>query len=150
MPIFSKITKYQAHVHHPSRMAEQMSKAFDVAAYERGPVQVRLPSGVGDDGMRRCEGGVAPKKYSLSLSLCVCVCVVVVLIGLRLIRFILPPISTYRSTFRVITFTTTTTRPTFRSPTCRSAATAAPPRSTRPSAPLPARSVRCSLLAAAW
>ncbi|MPY69586.1 MAG: sulfoacetaldehyde acetyltransferase [Alphaproteobacteria bacterium] len=43
MPIFSKITKYQAHVTGPARLAELTSRAFDVALSERGPVQINIP-----------------------------------------------------------------------------------------------------------
>ena len=43
MPIFSKITKWQVHVNHPSRIAELTSRAFNLALAERGPVQVNIP-----------------------------------------------------------------------------------------------------------
>jgi sulfoacetaldehyde acetyltransferase len=43
MPIFSKITKWQAQVNSPMRMAELTSRAFDIAMAERGPVQVNVP-----------------------------------------------------------------------------------------------------------
>jgi sulfoacetaldehyde acetyltransferase len=43
LPIFSKITKYQAHVNNPARMAELTSRAFDRALLEMGPVQVNIP-----------------------------------------------------------------------------------------------------------
>ena len=42
LPIFSKITKYQAHVKNP-RMAELTSRCFDMAMSERGPVQLNIP-----------------------------------------------------------------------------------------------------------
>ena len=43
MPIFSKITKYQAHVSGPSRMAELTHRAFTIAMQERGPTQLNIP-----------------------------------------------------------------------------------------------------------
>jgi len=43
LPIFSKITKYQAHVSHPARMAELAARAFDRAVLEMGPVQLNIP-----------------------------------------------------------------------------------------------------------
>jgi sulfoacetaldehyde acetyltransferase len=43
LPIFSKITKYQAHVMNPRRMAELTSRAFDRALLEMGPTQVNIP-----------------------------------------------------------------------------------------------------------
>lgn len=43
LPIFSKITKYQAHVMNPRRMAELTSRAFDRALLEIGPTQVNIP-----------------------------------------------------------------------------------------------------------
>ena len=43
MPIFSKITKYQAHVSGPSRMAELTHRAFTIAKQERGPTQLNIP-----------------------------------------------------------------------------------------------------------
>ena len=43
MPIFSKITKYQAHVNNKARMAELTSRAFDRALLEMGPTQVNIP-----------------------------------------------------------------------------------------------------------
>ncbi len=43
LPIFSKITKYQAHVTGPARMAELTGRAFDMAQAERGPTQVNIP-----------------------------------------------------------------------------------------------------------
>jgi len=43
LPIFSKITKYQAHVNNRARMAELTSRAFDRAMLEMGPVQVNIP-----------------------------------------------------------------------------------------------------------
>src|ERR671923_2586163 len=43
LAIFSKITKYQAHVNHPARMAEVTARAFDMAMSERGPVQLNIP-----------------------------------------------------------------------------------------------------------
>jgi sulfoacetaldehyde acetyltransferase len=43
LPIFSKITKYQAHVNNRSRMAELCSRAFDRAQLELGPTQLNIP-----------------------------------------------------------------------------------------------------------
>ncbi|GBF28011.1 sulfoacetaldehyde acetyltransferase [bacterium MnTg02] len=43
LPIFSKITKYQAHVNGPARMAELTGRAFDMAMAERGPTQLNIP-----------------------------------------------------------------------------------------------------------
>ncbi len=43
LPIFSKITKYQAQVNNRARMAELTSRAFDRATLEMGPTQVNIP-----------------------------------------------------------------------------------------------------------
>lgn len=43
MPIFSKITKFQAHVNRPDRLAELTGRAFNIALNERGPVQINIP-----------------------------------------------------------------------------------------------------------
>ena len=43
LPIFSKITKYQAHVNAPGRIAELTHRAFTIALIERGPVQINIP-----------------------------------------------------------------------------------------------------------
>jgi sulfoacetaldehyde acetyltransferase len=43
MPIFSKITKFQAHVNRPDRLAEFTSRCFDLALSERGPAQLNIP-----------------------------------------------------------------------------------------------------------
>src|SRR3954465_987912 len=43
LPIFSKITKYQAHVNNRARMAELTGRAFDRAMHEMGPAQVNIP-----------------------------------------------------------------------------------------------------------
>ena len=43
LPIFSKITKYQAHVNNRSRMAELSGRAFDRAQLELGPTQLNIP-----------------------------------------------------------------------------------------------------------
>jgi len=40
LPIFSKITKYQAHVSRPERIAELTHRAFTIAQLERGPTQM--------------------------------------------------------------------------------------------------------------
>ena len=43
LPIFSKITKYQAHVNNRARMAELTGRAFDRATLEMGPTQLNIP-----------------------------------------------------------------------------------------------------------
>ncbi len=43
LPIFSRITKYQAHVNNPARMAELTGRAFDRAVLEMGPAQLNIP-----------------------------------------------------------------------------------------------------------
>ena len=43
LPIFSKITKYQAHVNNKARMAELTGRAFDRALLEMGPTQLNIP-----------------------------------------------------------------------------------------------------------
>ena len=43
LTIFRGITKYQAHVNNPARMAEYTGRAMDVAMNERGPVQINIP-----------------------------------------------------------------------------------------------------------
>jgi sulfoacetaldehyde acetyltransferase len=43
LPIFSKITKFQAHINNPGRMAELTSRAFDRAILEMGPAQINIP-----------------------------------------------------------------------------------------------------------
>jgi sulfoacetaldehyde acetyltransferase len=43
LPIFSRITKYQAHVNNPARMAELTARAFDRAMLEMGPAQLNIP-----------------------------------------------------------------------------------------------------------
>lgn len=43
MPIFSKITRFQAHVSRPDRIAELTHRAFTIAMAERGPVQINIP-----------------------------------------------------------------------------------------------------------
>jgi len=43
MPVFSSITKYQAHVNNPARMAEFTARAFDYAQLEKGPTQLNIP-----------------------------------------------------------------------------------------------------------
>lgn len=46
LPIFSKITKYQAHVSRQDRMAELTARCFDMALSERGPTQLNIPRDV--------------------------------------------------------------------------------------------------------
>merc|ERR1719334_1293490 len=43
LPIFEEITKYQAHVCSPKRMAEFTNRCFQYATMERGPVQLNIP-----------------------------------------------------------------------------------------------------------
>ncbi|HZT20819.1 MAG TPA: sulfoacetaldehyde acetyltransferase [Dongiaceae bacterium] len=43
LPIFSKITRFQAHVSRPDRIAELTSRCFDLALAERGPAQINIP-----------------------------------------------------------------------------------------------------------
>jgi sulfoacetaldehyde acetyltransferase len=43
LPVFSKITKYQAHVNNKARMAELTGRAFDRALLEMGPTQLNIP-----------------------------------------------------------------------------------------------------------
>ena len=43
LPVFSRITKYQAHVNNRARMAELTSRAFDRALLAMGPTQVNIP-----------------------------------------------------------------------------------------------------------
>ncbi len=43
LPFFEEITKYQAHVNNPARMAEFTARAFDMAMSERGPTQLNIP-----------------------------------------------------------------------------------------------------------
>ena len=43
LPIFSDITRYQAHVTRPDRIAELTHRAFTIAMAERGPVQINIP-----------------------------------------------------------------------------------------------------------
>src|SRR5712691_5462640 len=43
LPIFSKITKFQAHINNPARMAELTARAFDRAILEMGPAQINIP-----------------------------------------------------------------------------------------------------------
>jgi sulfoacetaldehyde acetyltransferase len=43
LPMFSEITKYQAHVTCPKRMAEFTARCFDRAMAERGPTQLNIP-----------------------------------------------------------------------------------------------------------
>ena len=43
LPFFEKITKYQAHVNRPDRIAELTCARFDHALAERGPAQINIP-----------------------------------------------------------------------------------------------------------
>ncbi|MDY0885174.1 sulfoacetaldehyde acetyltransferase [Dongia soli] len=46
LPIFSKITKFQAHVSRQDRLAELTGRCFDLAMAERGPTQLNIPRDV--------------------------------------------------------------------------------------------------------
>src|SRR5581483_7441689 len=54
IPIFSKITKYQAHLNNKARMAELTGRAFDRAMLEMGPTQLNIPRDF-FDGDIECE-----------------------------------------------------------------------------------------------
>ena len=43
LPIFSKITKFQAHINNPKRIAELTGRAFDRAMLDLGPAQINIP-----------------------------------------------------------------------------------------------------------
>ena len=43
LPFFEKITKYQAHVNRPDRLAEFTGRCLDLALAERGPTQLNIP-----------------------------------------------------------------------------------------------------------
>lgn len=43
LAFFEKITKYQAHVNRPDRIAEFTGRCFDLALAERGPTQLNIP-----------------------------------------------------------------------------------------------------------
>ncbi|MCU0805574.1 MAG: sulfoacetaldehyde acetyltransferase [Burkholderiales bacterium] len=43
LAIFQKVTKYQAHVNNPARMAELTARAFDRALIDMGPTQLNIP-----------------------------------------------------------------------------------------------------------
>ncbi len=43
LPIFFRITKYQAHVNNKARMAELTARAFDRALLQMGPTQLNIP-----------------------------------------------------------------------------------------------------------
>ena len=43
LPFFEKITKFQAHVAQPGRLAELVGRCLDYAVVERGPAQVNIP-----------------------------------------------------------------------------------------------------------
>ncbi len=43
LPVFSQITKFQAHINRSERIAELTSRAFDLSMIERGPAQVNIP-----------------------------------------------------------------------------------------------------------
>ena len=60
LPIFSEITKYQAHVCSPRRMAELTDRCFHYAMMERGPTQLNIPR-QGADGDSKSKT-LAPAK----------------------------------------------------------------------------------------
>lgn len=63
LPIFSKITKYQAHVAKPERMAELTARCLDMAISERGPTQLNIPR---DNFYGEADYTIAaPKKIGL-------------------------------------------------------------------------------------
>jgi len=43
LPMFQEITKYQAHLNNPNRMAEYTARCFDRALSELGPTQLNIP-----------------------------------------------------------------------------------------------------------
>ncbi len=43
LPFFEKITKYQAHLAKPERIAEFAGRCLDIALQERGPTQLNIP-----------------------------------------------------------------------------------------------------------
>ena len=43
LPVFSTVTKFQAHVNNPKRISELTAHALDIAQLERGPVQINIP-----------------------------------------------------------------------------------------------------------
>jgi sulfoacetaldehyde acetyltransferase len=57
LPIFSRITKYQGHVNHPSRMAEIAARCFDRAMLEQGPAQLNVPR---NHFYGECNAAIAP------------------------------------------------------------------------------------------
>lgn len=59
LPIFSDITKYQAHVSRPDRIAELTHRAFTIAMAERGPVQINVPR---DQFYGEFEATIAPSQ----------------------------------------------------------------------------------------
>mmetsp|Transcript_43606 Transcript_43606/g.110008 ORF Transcript_43606/g.110008 Transcript_43606/m.110008 type:complete len:620 (-) Transcript_43606:179-2038(-) len=77
LPLFQPITKFQAHVNNPARMAELTARAMDIAMNERGPVQVNIPRdffyGENDFvipspmSIERSAGGVASLKKAAEL-----------------------------------------------------------------------------------
>jgi sulfoacetaldehyde acetyltransferase len=63
LPIFSKITKYQAHVSKHPRMAELLGRCFDRAMNQRGPVQFNVPR---DNFYGEADYRIGhPRKFSL-------------------------------------------------------------------------------------
>jgi sulfoacetaldehyde acetyltransferase len=46
LPLFEKITRFQAHVARPERLAELVGRCLDYAMVERGPTQVNIPRDV--------------------------------------------------------------------------------------------------------
>jgi sulfoacetaldehyde acetyltransferase len=59
LPIFSKITKYQAHVARHARLAELLGRCFDMALSERGPAQFNIPR---DNFYGQADYHIAPPR----------------------------------------------------------------------------------------
>ena len=66
LPIFSEITKYQAHVCSPKRMAEFTNRCFNYAMLERGPVQLNIPRDMFyGDVQTKIPGSIQHTYYTL-------------------------------------------------------------------------------------
>jgi sulfoacetaldehyde acetyltransferase len=59
LPVFSEITRYQAHVSRPDRIAELTHRAFTIAMAERGPVQINIPR---DHFYGEIDASIAPAQ----------------------------------------------------------------------------------------
>ncbi len=60
LPIFSRITRYQAHVAKHPRLAELLARCFDMAMSERGPTQFNIPR---DNFYGEADYVIAPPKH---------------------------------------------------------------------------------------